>query len=75
MADLDSFRIGLRVPVETKEWLYSLASRSGVGPVGFFSQCIVLGARQLERTIAAGGDSHTLIQSHPPRLEPPAGCA
>lgn len=75
MAELDSFRIGLRLPVETRQWLYSLAARSGVGPVGFFSQCVVLGARQLERTIAANSDSQTLIQSHPPRLEPPAGCA
>jgi hypothetical protein len=51
VAELDSFRVGVRVPVETKTWLFELAARSGVGPVGFFSQCVVLGARQMAAVI------------------------
>lgn len=75
MAELDSFRVGLRVPVETKAWLYTLAAESGVGPVGFFSQAIVLGARQLEKAVSAGAAGNIISKSLPPRLEPPADCA
>jgi len=72
MAELESFRVGLRVPVETKDWLYALAAQSGVGPVGFFSQALVLGARQLENTVAAVRDNSTAPKSLSSRLEPPA---
>jgi hypothetical protein len=66
MAELDSFRVGLRVPVETKEWLFQLAARSGVGPVGFFSQCVVLGARQLAAVLEAQVGNAQAKQHFPP---------